>query len=133
MSKKLVELYEEEAVSQLKILNGEAIDSEAYKNALNANAKLAETLIELKKIELEQERLIHDHEEKIEAMTRDSVKAKSEHNDRRLGNILGFATSLLSLGGAAYAMVYSWAKESDGVMSWTAGKRATDYLMKPKK
>lgn len=130
---KPISVIEEEVISQVQEVSKIKLGTEESKIAVDSVSKLAGNAAELRRLELEERQMEYEHQEKMRAQDIEIEKINNERKDQRIKNGLTFAGVVLPIGAAIWANVYNWTKEENGVMTYSFGKKAMDFLSRLKK
>lgn len=130
---KPVSIIEEEVISQVQEIGKMDLGTEKSKMAVDSASKLAGNAAELKRLELDEKRMEYEHQEKMRAQDIEIEKISIEKKDQCVKNSLTFAGVVLPICAAIWANVYNWTKEENGVMTYSFGKKAMDFLSRLKK
>lgn len=120
-----INLYEEEIKSELEVLANTQVGTEEYEKTVNGLTKLTQTMIDLKKVDTDQAKIEIEHR-KIDV---EEAKVEMEKKDKKHKNAIAIGTTGLTIGAGIWAAIYSWKKEEVGTMTFTAGRKAIDFLL----
>lgn len=120
-----INLYEEEVRDELEALSKIQVGSDSYEKAVNGVTKLTQTMIDLKKVETEADKM-EIEQRKIDV---EEAKVEMEKKDKKIKNAIAIGTTIITIGAGIWATKFSWLKEEGGTMTFTAGRKATDFLL----
>lgn len=130
---RIVNMLAEEVTNQIDEIGKMPLGSDEYIKTVNGAAKLTEELIELKKAEAEFKKIEYEHQEKLRAQDIELEQLEEQRKDRKSRTLSTWGGIVIPLAGAVGVAWYSWIKEEKGTMTYTAGKLATNFLLKFKK
>ena len=122
------QIIEEEVVNQVLRIEQMTLSPEERKAAVDTASKLADKMIDLKKLELEEKKIAMEKEEKMKLRAIELEKTRKEERDQKIKNGITIAGIVAPIVAAIWANVYNWRKETDGIMTSTFGKKAMDFL-----
>ena len=128
--KELIRKHVEEATSQVTELGSMELGSDVYTETVKGVSTLTKDITDLKKLELEQQRLEYEHEEKMKALEQDRIAKEKEMKDQKVKNTLTFLGIAVPTGVAVWATKWTWFKELNGINGSEAGKSAMRGLFK---
>lgn len=128
--KELIRKHMEEVESQVTELGTMTLGSDAYVETVKGISQLTKDITDLKKLELEQERMRNEHEEKMVALEQELDAQEKERKDQKVKNGLTIAGIVIPTVTAIWTTVYTWHKELDGINPSKANNKATDWLLR---
>lgn len=126
----IVNLLTEEVANQIEEIGKMELGSDEYTKTINGATKLAEELADLKKAEAEIKKVEYEHQEKLRAQDIELEQLEEAKKDRKSRNLATWGGIVLPLAGAGWISWLSWKKEDVGTMTYTAGKQATNFLLR---
>lgn len=130
---KIVELLEKEVKDQVEEISEMGWDDDNRGSAVSDTVKYANLVAELKKVENDRLRIEYEHDEKLRAQDLDRERQEAEQKDQKIKNRIAVAGIVVPTVSAVGISVYSWIKEEHGTMTFTAGRKAMDFLLRLKK
>ena len=126
----LVRKYEVEAGHLVDELSKIDPSADKYGTMADNASKLVKNIVDLKKAEAEIMKAEYEHAEKQEALKHEKDVAAVCNKDQKVKNGIAVAGIVVPVLSAIGISVYSWKREDVGVMTYTAGKKATDFLLR---
>lgn len=130
---KIMDLLEQEVISNVEELKDMGWDDDNRKTAVDNTIKYASLVVDLKKTENDRLRTEYEHDEKLRAQEIERERQEAEQKDQVIKNRIAIAGIVVPAVSAVGIAVYSWVKEEHGTMTFTAGRKAMDFLLRLKK